>query len=33
MQTVLVAVALSVLQRADLTTSLREFYYRTKLAR
>jgi DNA topoisomerase-6 subunit A len=30
MQTVLVADALSELQRADLTTSLREIYYRTK---
>src|SRR6478735_11774821 len=30
MQTVLVADALSELQRADLTTSLREVYYRTK---
>src|SRR5215470_14491094 len=30
MQTVLVADALSELQRANLTTSLREIYYRTK---
>src|SRR5437899_11175624 len=30
MQTVLVADALAELQRADLTTSLREIYYRTK---
>src|SRR5687768_5625904 len=30
MQTILVADALSELQRADLTTSLREIYYRTK---
>src|SRR5438094_8990233 len=30
MQTVLVADALCELQRADLTTSLREIYYRTK---
>src|SRR4030095_442408 len=30
MQTVLVADALSELQRADLTTSLREIYYRNK---
>src|SRR5678809_1471750 len=30
MQTMLVADALSELQRADLTTSLREIYYRTK---
>src|SRR5438445_10302202 len=30
MQTVLVADALAELQRANLTTSLREFYYRTK---